>query len=124
MKRMAVLGLLIAVSACRSSVENALGSPTGNYTLISVDGSAVPFKSGTSVTVRGTISLKSSGDYSFTQADSATTGAVTNTSSSGQWSLNDNALALLSGGTIELGIVTIDSIRLGHAGHQNLYVRH
>jgi len=124
MKRIAALVSLVAIAACRSSVENALGSPTGNYSLVSVDASPVPFKSGTNVTVRGTITLKSSGDYSLTQADSATTGAVTNTSSSGQWSLNDNALALLSGGTIELGIVTIDSIRLGHAGHQNVYVRH
>jgi hypothetical protein len=124
MKRTAVFLSLVAIAGCRSTVENALGSPTGNYSLVSVDGSAIPFKAGTSLTVRGTISLKSSGDYSLTQADSATTGAVANTSSSGQWSLNDNALALLSSGTIELGIVMIDSIRLGHAGHQNLYVRH
>lgn len=124
MRKIVVLVLLVAITACRSSVESAYGSAIGNYSLITVDGSPVPFRSGTSVTVRGTVNLKNSGDYTLTQADSSTGGSVTNTSSSGKWSLTDNALALLPGdGSIELGIVSIDTIRLSHASRQNVYVR-
>ena len=73
MKRIAVVVVsLMTVVACRSSVDNAFGSATGNYSLISVDGSPVPFKSGTTITVRGTVGLKGSGDYTLTQADSST----------------------------------------------------
>jgi hypothetical protein len=124
MKTLAVFISLVAALGCQSSIDDAFGSPVGNYSLISVDGSPVPFKSGTNVTVRGTVNLKSGGDYTLTQADSSTSGTVTNTSVSGKWSLTDNALSLLPGnGTIDLGIVTIDTIRLGHASHQNVYVR-
>jgi hypothetical protein len=125
MKRIAAGVLLLSVVACQSAVEGALGSPVGNYSLTAVDGSALPFKSGTTITVRGTIDLKSSGDYTLTQADSATTGSVANTSLSGTWSMNENALVLVpSGASLELGIATIDTLKITRGGHQNLYVRH
>jgi hypothetical protein len=123
-KRIAAVVVLVALAACQNSVENAFGSAIGNYSLISVDGSPVPFKNGTTITVRGTIGLKGNGDYTLTQADSSTSGGVTNTSLSGTWSLTDNALALIpSVGSLELGLATIDTIRLNHASHANLYVR-
>jgi hypothetical protein len=125
MKRIAVLVSLVAVAACRSTVDNAIGSATGNYSLVGVDGSGLPFRSGTTITVRGTIGLKGNGDYTLTQADSSTGGGVTNTSLNGTWSMTDNAIALIpSVGSLELGIATIDTIRLTRGSHQNLYVRH
>ena len=125
MKRIAVLASLAVLGACRSSVDNAYGSAIGNYSLVSVDGSPVPFRIGTSITVRGSLSLKNSGDFTLTQADSSTTGAVTNTSSTGIWSVTDNAIALQgSVDQLELGLVRIDTIQLGHRSHQNVYVRH
>ena len=124
MKYTAVVAVLLLVAACRSTVDNAFGSATGNYSLISVDGSPVPFRTGTTITVRGTVGLNGNGKYTLTQADSSTSGSVTNTSLSGTWSLTDNALALVpSVGSLELGIVTIDTIRLNRANHQNVYVR-
>jgi hypothetical protein len=125
MKRLAVFTALVGVAACRSSVDTAFGSATGNYTLVRVDGTPVPFKNGTTVTVRGTIGLNGNGNFTLTQADSSTSGSVINTSLSGTWSLTDNALALIpSVGSLELGIVSLDTIRLGHASHDNIYVRH
>jgi hypothetical protein len=125
MKRILFLVVLVAVAACRSTVDNAFGSSTGNYSLVAVDGSPLPITSGTTITVRGSVNLKGNGDFTLTQADSSKTGSVTNTSVSGTWGLTDNALALIpSIGPLELGIVTIDTIRLTHASHQNLYVRH
>ena len=124
MRRIVVLVVLVVVAGCRSTVDNAFGSATGNYTLVSVDGLPVPAVLGTTITVRGAISLKGGGDFTFSQADSSKSGTVTNTSLSGQWGLTDNALTLIpGGGTIELGIVTIDTIRLSHASHQNVYLR-
>jgi hypothetical protein len=125
MKRILVFAGLVAVAACRSTVDNAFGSSTGNYSLVSVDGSPLPFNTGTTIIVRGSVNLKGGGDFTLTQADSSSSGAVTNTSVSGTWGVTDNGLALIpSAGPLELGIVTIDTIRLGHASHQNLYVRH
>ena len=125
MKRIGFTALLLSLGACKSTVEGALGSPAGNYSLIAVDGSNLPFRSGTTITVRGTIGLKGGGDYTLTQADSSTSGTVTNTSLSGSWSMNDNAIVLIpSGGAHELGISTIDTLRITRGGHQNLYVRH
>ena len=125
MKRIGFIALLVALGACKSSVEGAIGSPAGNYTLIGVDGASLPFKSGTTITVRGTIGLKGGGDYTLTQADSSTSGSVTNTSLSGTWSMNDNAIVLVPKiGSLELGISTIDTLRITRGGHQNLYVRH
>ena len=125
MKRIGVAALLFSLGACRSSVEGAIGSPAGNYTLIGVDGSSLPFKSGTTMIVRGTIGLKGGGSYTLTQADSSTSGSVTNTSLSGTWSMNDNAIVLVpSGAPLELGISTIDTLRITRNSHQNLYVRH
>lgn len=126
MKRIAVLVSFVAVVSCKSTVEDALGSPSGNYSLVAVDGSPIPFNTGTSITVRGALNLKNGGDYSISQADSATGGAVTNSASTGKWSLSDNALTLIDdSGPLELGIIiSFDTIRLGHRNHQNLYVRH
>jgi len=125
MKRFGVAALLLALGACKSTVEGALGSPVGNYSLTTVDGSALPFMNGTTFIVRGTIVLKGGGDYTLTQADSSTAGSVANTSQSGTWSLNENALALLpSGGSLELGIASIDTLKITRGGHQNLYIRH
>ena len=125
MKRILVLVMLVAVAACRSTVDNAFGSLTGNYSLVRVDGSPLPFNTGTTITVRGSLNLKGGGDFTLTQADSSTSGTVTNTSLSGTWGVTDNGLALIpSAGALELGIVSIDTVRLGHASHQNLYVRH
>jgi hypothetical protein len=124
MKRLALLLSFAGAAAC-GGVANALGSPVGNYTLISVDGLNLPAVIGTTITVRGSVNLKSGGDYTFSQADSAISGAVMLTSSSGQWGLTDNALSLIpKGGALELGIVTIDTIRLTHLSHTNLYLRH
>ena len=125
MKRFCVTALVLALAACKSSVEGAIGSPVGNYALVAVDGSSLPFRTGTTITVRGTIGLKGGGDYTLTQADSSTAGVVTNTSLSGTWSMNDNAIVLVPGaGSLELGIATIDTLRITRGGHQNLYVRH
>jgi len=125
MKRLGFTALLLALGACKNSVESAIGSPAGNYTLIAVDGASLPFKSGTTITVRGTIGLKGGGDYTLTQADSSTSGTVTNTALSGTWSMNDNAIVLVPKvGSLELGISTIDTLRITRTGHQNLYVRH
>jgi len=125
MKRIGFAALVLCLGACHNSVENAIGSPVGNYTLIAVDGSSLPFKTGTTITVRGAIGLKGGGDYTLTQADSSTSGAVANTSLSGTWSMNDNAIVLVpSGGSLELGISTIDTLRITRSSHQNLYVRH
>jgi len=124
-KRIVFVAVAFSLGACKSSVEGAIGSPVGNYTLIAVDGSSLPFKSGTTITVRGTIGLKGGGDYNLTQADSSTGGTVANTSLSGTWSMNDNAIVLvLSGGSLELGISTIDTLRIIRGSRQNLYVRH
>lgn len=124
MKRIALLASLLSVGACRNTVDSAFGSATGNYSLVGVDGSPVPFQSGTTITVRGSISLKGGGDFTLTQADSSSSGGVTNSSLSGTWSLTDNALALVpSVGALELGIYTIDTIRLNRPGHQNVYAR-
>jgi len=73
MKRFGVAALLLALGACKSTVEGALGSPVGNYSLTTVDGSALPFMNGTTFIVRGTIVLKGGGDYTLTQADSSIT---------------------------------------------------
>ena len=125
MKRIGFTALLLALGACESSVEGAIGSPAGNYTLIAVDASPLPFNAGTAIIVRGTIGLKGGGDYTLTQADSSTSGTVTNTSLSGTWSMNDNAIVLVpKGGSLELGISTIDTLRITRGSHQNLYVRH
>ena len=125
MNRICCVALALSLGACRSSVEGAIGSPAGNYTLTAVDGASLPFKSGTTIIVRGTIGLKGGGDYTLTQADSSTSGTVTNTSLSGTWSMNDNAIVLVpKGGSLELGISTIDTLRITRGSHQNLYVRH
>jgi len=125
MKRIAAAVLLLSVAACESTVEGALGSPVGTYSLTAVDGSALPFKTGTTIIVRGTIVLKGGGDYTLTQADSSTAGNVANTSLSGTWSLNENALALVpSGGSLELGIASIDTLKITRGSHLNLYIRH
>jgi hypothetical protein len=124
MKRVAVLVSLIALVACRSTVDNAFGSATGTYSLVSVDGAPLPFTNGATITVRGTIGLKGNGDYTFTQADSSPSGSVANVSLTGTWSMTDNAIALIpTVGPLELGISTIDTIRLNHGSHQNLYIR-
>jgi len=125
MKRIAAAVLLLSVAACESTVEGALGSPVGTYSLTAVDGSALPFNTGTTIIVRGTIVLKGGGDYTLTQADSSTAGNVANTSLSGTWSLNENALALVpSGGSLELGIASIDTLKITRGSHLNLYIRH
>lgn len=125
MKRVAVLAVFVAAVGCESTVENSLGSPVGNFPLVAVDGLAVPANTGTSITVRGALSLKSGGAYTISQADSSASGAVSNSASTGKWSLSDNALALIDdSGPLELGIVvSFDTVRLSHRNHQNVYVR-
>jgi len=125
MKRIGLAALVLGLGACHNSVESAIGSPVGNYTLTAVDGSSLPFKTGTTITVRGAIGLKGGGAYTLTQADSSTSGTVNNTSLSGTWSMNDNAIVLVpNAGSLELGISTIDTLRIVRGSHQNLYVRH
>ena len=118
----AILGL--ATLSCRSSVETGLGSVIGNFPLVRVDGAGLPFQAGSIFTVRGQLDLRSDGRYTLTQADSAATGAVTNISSVGRWALQESAIALIDDtGPLQLGVATIDTIRMSYRGHDNVYAR-
>ena len=101
--------------------------PTGTYTLILVDGAALPFRGATSTTVRGQLVLGTQAKYTLTQTDSIHVGgALTQFQSDGSWSLNENALVLhQNGGTpIYLGVVApADSVRVILNAHTNTYLK-
>jgi hypothetical protein len=120
----AFLVFLALVASCGSALDtNAVGYG-GVYSLIKVDGTALPFHGASAFTVRGAIDLKSGGVYSLTQTDSATTGALTAFSSSGGWSVTDNAVALVeTDKSLLLGLLIGDSLRLTYRSHENVYVR-
>jgi hypothetical protein len=122
-----VVALIATVGACTDPLENSF-LPTGTYPLIAVEGSQLPFRGPTAITVRGALALGSGASYILTQTDSAITGgALTQLRSEGSWSLNDNAIVLHegSGNPIYLGVVSpVDtSIRVGFDGHMNTYDR-
>jgi hypothetical protein len=122
--RIARSALLVLVASCSNVLDPGPLSPVGVYTLVRLDGGALPAPIGTGLTVRGAVELKTNSHYWLTQTDSAA-GVPTDVSLSGSWNITDNALQLVAdGGGLLLGlIVSRDTIRMDYRGHQNVYVR-
>ncbi|HTE46184.1 MAG TPA: hypothetical protein VK636_13115 [Gemmatimonadaceae bacterium] len=117
-----VFAALVLVSACFTSDATPTGIP-GTYRLTAVDAAPLPFNLGSAVTLRGQLDLRSGGQYTLTQTDSAAAGA-TNFSSSGTWSVTDNAITFHDDvSTLLLGLALRDSVRLTYHSHTNVYVR-
>jgi len=124
MKRLGVLAAAITICACGGAESTALGTFTGRYTLVMVDGQGLPFRGATAFTVRGDVDIRNGGRYTLTQVDSTGAGAVSTISANGQWALQENAIALIDdAGGLQLGVIASDSLRMTYRGHENLYVR-
>jgi hypothetical protein len=123
--RLAVLSLFAVVTSCRATLDAGPTSVVGNYVLASVDGVMLPFHTATGLTLRGAINLKNDGHYALTQTDSATTGAVSASSATGHWNVEQNALTLINdiGGVLQLGVVFADSVTLDVNAHHNVYLK-
>lgn len=122
--RIARIAALLLVASCSNVLDPGPNSPTGTYTLVRLDGASLPAPITSGVIVRGSIELKSSSHYTVIQTDSAA-GTANNTSTTGTWSVTDNALQLVpDGGGLLLGVVFRDSILMEYRGHQNVYARH
>src|ERR1043166_5435805 len=108
-------GLVVALLvACNSGTDASNLGLTGTFKLVAVDGSPLPFKSGGTMTVRGTLSIQNNGRYALSQTDSTAGAAASTTNSQGIWVITDLALTLHPdpGGVI-LGIwIPTDSVRL------------
>src|SRR2546426_6717667 len=108
-------GLVVALlAACTTGTDASNLGLTGTFKLVAVDGSSLPFKSGSMITVRGTLSIQNNGRYSLSQTDSTAGTAAATTSSQGIWVIQDLALSLHpDAGGLFLGIwVPSDSVRL------------
>jgi hypothetical protein len=125
MKRLGLLAAALTMCACGGAESTALGTFTGRYTLVMVDGQGLPFRAATAFTVRGDVNIRNGGHYTLTQVDSTAAGAVSTISANGQWSFQENAIALIedSGGGLQLGVISSDSLRMTYRSHENLYVR-
>ena len=123
-QRLGLLAAGITICACGGAESTALGTFTGRYTLVMVDGQGLPFRAATAFTVRGDVNIKNGGRYTLTQVDSTAAGAVSTISANGQWSLQENAIALIEdAGGLQLGVISSDSLRMTYRSHENLYVR-
>ena len=110
--------------ACGGAESTALGTFIGRYTLVLVDGQSLPFRAGTAFIVRGEVNVKSGGRYTSTQVDSTSAGALSTVTANGQWSLQENAIALIDdAGPLQLGVISSDSLRMTYLGHENVYLR-
>ncbi len=124
MKRLGVLAAAITICACGGAESTALGTFTGRYTLVMVDGQGLAFRGATAFTVRGDVDIRNGGRYTLTQVDSIGAGALSTISANGQWALEENAIALIDdAGGLQLGVIASDSLRMTYRGHENLYVR-
>jgi hypothetical protein len=124
MKRLGLLVAGITLCACGGADSTALGTFTGRYTLVLVDGQVLPFHGALAFTVRGDVNIKSGGRYTSTQVDSTAAGALTTITANGQWSLQENAIALIDdAGPLQLGVISSDTLRMTYRGHENVYVR-
>ncbi len=122
----ALAGAAVTAGCLGSNVTADLGLPSGTYTLVSVDDVPLPFRGATTITVRGSLDLPVSGNYTLTQTDSVIAGgALSAFSSKGARSIQNGALLLVDENhTTYLGvIVSIDSLRMTVLSHTNLYVR-
>jgi len=124
MKRTGLFLAAIVVCSCKGADSTALGTFIGRYTLVAVDNQPLPFRGASAFVVRGDVDVRNGGRYTLTQVDSIGGGAVTTVSSVGQWSLQENAIALIDdAGPLQLGVIASDSLRMAYRGHENVYVR-
>jgi hypothetical protein len=121
---------MAGLAACNSATENAAlaATATGVFTLVQVDGNALPARGTTVITLRGSLNVESNSQYVLTQTDSAIAGgAATPTTYQGTWSLANNAYTFFQGGTQLLALGTLDgtadTVRVSLNGHANVYVR-
>lgn len=126
--RVLVLCVVVALAAsasCSFTSDTSVTGLPGTYKLVQVDASPLPFALGSSFTVRGQLEMTSNAHYTLTQTDSAASG-LSNFSSTGQWTVTDNAIHFISNesGPLQLGVVLgVDSVRTTYRSHENLYVR-
>ena len=115
---------LVLSFACVGSTESVT-SVVGTYALATVDAAPLPFRAGTTSIVRGSLSLKNGGQYSLSQTDSASSGGLTVYSSSGNWSVHENAVTFVesNSGLLQLGLAYVDSVVMERRGHRNVYRR-
>lgn len=120
---LAVAAALVLSASCHVSTDASATGIPGTYKLTKIDASPLPFRLATGFTVRGQLDLQKGGGYTLTQTDSATSG-VSNFSSSGKWTVTDNAIQFVDGSaTLQLGVAFGDSVRTTYRSHDNVYVR-
>lgn len=115
-----------AIAGCSNSTSpGSFLSLAGSYALRAVNESPLPYPNGASIIVRGTLTIQSSANYTFTEVDSAA-GGTTQLTSSGTWSMQNNAMSLRdTNGALYLAAVSgsTDTIRVQISTHVSMYVR-
>jgi hypothetical protein len=120
-----LLALLLSAAACSSTVDTSNTGIPGDYQLVRIDGNPLPFKSGSTTTLRGSVSFTSNSRFTLAQTDSVAGSAAVETTLQGTWDVQENALVLhQADGKVVLGIaVQPDTVRVTVFPHDNTYAR-
>ncbi len=118
---------LAGLAGCNAAISNpARGVPVvGSYHLALVNGRPLPYDSGSTYTVRGTLNVKSDVTYSLSETDSSAAGLSTVTSN-GRWSILAQQLTLIDNNSgVYTGTLSaqLDSISIGFNGHISMYAK-
>jgi hypothetical protein len=88
MRRIALLGLIVALAACNNDSTSPNGSAVGSYSLHTYNGATLPVQIGNDVLVSDQLVLNANGTYT----DQASFQSGFNQTEQGNWSISNNLI--------------------------------
>jgi hypothetical protein len=91
MRRIALLGLIVALAACNNDSTSPNGSAVGTYNLVTIDGFNLPVNIGATSVVSDVVTLNANGTY----IDQTVYSNSTSRTEQGNWSINNSLITFV-----------------------------